>query len=65
MQKDDNGMALSQVNLTQPIIMALGLQASYSTAKDTPAETHPLPHYSSGWPADTLILYTSIIGMLL
>jgi transposase InsO family protein len=61
----DGSLTLSQTGLIDRVIKALGLHASYSTKKDTPAETSPLPKDSNGEPADSTFNYASIIGMLL
>ena len=64
-QSTPNGITLTQAGLIDRIISALGLHAKYSTNKDTPADTSPLPKDSNGTPADPVFPYASIIGMLL
>ena len=61
----DGSLTLTQTGLIDRIISALGLHSSYSTKKDTPAETAPLPKDANGEPADPTFNYPSIIGMLL
>jgi hypothetical protein len=58
-------LTLTQSGLIQRIISALGLHSPYSTSKDTPAERNPLPKDSNGTPADGIINYASVVGMLL
>jgi hypothetical protein len=58
-------ITLSQTGLIERIITAMGLHSEYSTSKDTPAETSPLPRDINGEPDDSLINYPSVIGMLL
>jgi hypothetical protein len=66
MKEGPNGsLTLTQTGLIDRVIKALGLHASYSTKKDTPAETSPLPKDANGEPADPTFNYASIIGMLL
>lgn len=62
---DGDGLTLTQPGLMQSIISAMSLDASYSTAKDTPADTSPLPKDASDKLADPLIHYAGVIGMLL
>jgi hypothetical protein len=47
------------------MIDALGLHSQYSSKKDNPAEAAPLPKDSDGIPADPIVNYPSVIGMLL
>ena len=61
----DNALHLTQGGLTDRVISALGLDASYTTPKDTPAETAALPKDASSSPADPPFNYASIVGMLL
>jgi hypothetical protein len=60
-----DGLTLTQAGLTKRIITALGLDTSYTTKKDTPAEVSPLPKDANGEPADPAINYPSVVGMLL
>jgi transposase InsO family protein len=64
-ESKDGSLTLTQSGLTERVIKALGLHSQYSTKKDTPAETSPLPKDSNGEPADPTINYASVIGMLL
>jgi hypothetical protein len=64
-ENPDGSLTLTQTGLIDRVISALGLHASYSSKKDTPAETSPLPKDSAGEPADPTFNYPSIIGMLL
>lgn len=62
---DTDSITLTQEGLAKRIIAALGLDGSYSRSTDTPAETAPLPKDASGTPANPLVNYASIVGMLL
>jgi hypothetical protein len=61
----DGSITLTQTGLTDCIVDALGLHSYYSTKKDTPAETSPLPKDLNGIPGDLIVNYPGIIGMLL
>jgi hypothetical protein len=64
-KREQGQITLTQTGLIDRVITALGLHADFSKKKDTTAETTPLPKDASGSPADPLLHYPSIIGMLL
>lgn len=58
-------MAFSQTGLTQSIISAIGLDASYFTENVIPADTSPHTKDDSGDHTDPLIQDASIMCMIL
>jgi hypothetical protein len=47
------------------VIEALGLHAEWTESKETPADVTTLPKDANGTPADPLVPYASVVGMLL
>jgi hypothetical protein len=64
-QNQDGSFTLTQTGLITRVLDALGLHASFTSEKDTPAETTPLPKDTDGDPPDSSINYPSVVGMLL
>jgi hypothetical protein len=64
-QGDDGTFTLTQTGLIGRVLDALALHASYTSAKDNPAKTTPLPKDADGEPPDPCINYPSVVGMLL
>jgi hypothetical protein len=56
---------LTQAGLTTRVIEALGLHAEWTGSKETPADVTALPKDANGTPADPLVPYASVVGMLL
>ena len=61
----NGALNLTQGGLTDRIISALGLDADYTTPKDTPAECAALPKDADSPPANPPFNYASVVGMLL
>jgi hypothetical protein len=55
----------TQTGLTSLVIEALGLHAEWTGSKETPTDVTALPRDVNGTPADPLVPYASIVGMLL
>ena len=64
-RKDDGSFTLTQTGLIKRVIEALGLHAEWTGAKETPADVAALPQDKDGTPADPLVNYSSVVGMLL
>ena len=64
-RKADGSFSLTQTGLIKRIIEALGLHADWTGAKETPADVVALPRDKDGTPADPLVYYSSVVGMLL
>ena len=65
-KRSSNGsFTLTQTGLTKRVIEALGLHADWTGAKETPADVVALPRDANGTPADPLVNYSSVVGMLL
>jgi hypothetical protein len=63
--KSDGSFTLTQTGLIKRVISALGLHAAWTGAKETPADVTALPRDANGTPADPLVQYSSVVGMLL
>jgi hypothetical protein len=63
--KADGSFTLTQTGLTTRVIEALGLHAEWTGSKETPADVTALPRDVNGTPADPLVPYASVVGMLL
>jgi hypothetical protein len=61
----DGTFSLTQTGLIKRVIEALGLHTEFTSAKDTPADTTPLPKDINGEAFDPLDQYASVVGMLL
>jgi hypothetical protein len=61
----DGSFTLTQSGLTKRVIEALGLHADWTGSKETPADVTALPKDTNGTPADPLVQYSSVVGMLL
>lgn len=64
-RRPDGSFTLLQTGLTKRVIEALGLHADWTGAKETPADVVALPRDKDGTPADPLVNYSSVVGMLL
>jgi hypothetical protein len=61
----DGSFTLTQAGLTTRVIEALGLHAEWTGSKETPADITALPRDINGTPADPLVPYASVVGVLL
>jgi hypothetical protein len=61
----NGAFTLTQAGLTTRVIEALGLHAEWTGSKETPADVTALPKDQNGTPADPLVPYASVVGMLL
>jgi hypothetical protein len=64
-RRPDGSFDLAQTGLITRVIDALGLHSALTGSKDTPADASPLPRDKDGTPADPVVNYASVVGMLL
>jgi hypothetical protein len=64
-QRHENQITFTQIELTKHVIDALDLDSKYTMVVATPAEKAALGRDVDGFPASGQVNYASVIGMLL